>query len=109
MKIKRGDTVKVIAGDDKGKTGVVIQALPKENRVIVQGVNIVKKHRKPSQANPEGAIEEKEAPINVSNVALLLNPKSKAKKNIKAVRVGYDFDENGKKIRVHHKSGTKLG
>ena len=106
MKIKRGDTVKVIAGDDKGKTGVVITALPKENRVIVQGVNIVKKHRKPSQANPDGAIEEKEAPINVSNVALLMNPKSK--KNQKAVRVGYDFDEKGKKIRVHHKSGTKL-
>ena len=106
MKIKRGDTVKVIAGDDKGVTGVVIQVLPKEDRVIVQGVNIVKKHRKPSQANPDGAIEEKEAPINVSNVALLMNPKSK--KNQKAVRVGYDFDEKGKKIRVHHKSGTKL-
>ena len=106
MKIKRGDTVKVIAGDDKGKTGVVIQALPKENRVIVQGVNIVKKHRKPSQANPDGAIEEKEAPINVSNVALLMNPKSK--KNQKAVRVGYAVDENGKKYRVNHKTGTKL-
>ena len=106
MKIKRGDTVKVIAGDDKGVTGVVIQVLPKEDRVIVQGVNIVKKHRKPTQANPDGAIEEKEAPIHISNVALLMNPKSK--KNAKAVRVGYEFDENGKKYRVNHKTGTKL-
>ena len=104
MKIKRGDTVKVIAGDDKGATGVVLQVLPKENRVIVQGVNIVKKHRKPSQGNPEGAIEEKEAPIHVSNVALI-DPKSKKAK--KPVRVGYDF-ENGKKIRVCHKTGSKL-
>ena len=106
MKIKRGDTVKVIAGDDKGATGVVLQVLPKENRVIVQGVNIVKKHRKPSQANPDGAIEEKEAPISISNVAFLMNPKSK--KTQKAVRVGYAIDENGKKYRVNHKTGTKL-
>lgn len=106
MKIKRGDTVKVIAGDDKGTTGVVLKVLPKEDRVIVQGVNIVKKHRKPSQANPDGAIEEKEAPINISNVALLMNPKSK--KNQKAVRVGYKFDENGKKYRYSHKHETKL-
>ncbi len=106
MKIKRGDTVKVIAGDDKGAVGAVIKVLPKENRVIVQGVNIVKKHRKPSQANPDGAIEEKEAPISISNVAFLMNPKSK--KTQKAVRVGYEFDENGKKYRVNHKTGAKL-
>ena len=104
MKIKRGDNVKVIAGDDKGATGVVIKVFPKEERVLVQGVNIVKKHRKPSQANPDGAIEEKEAPIHISNVALI-DPKSKKAK--KPVRVGYDF-ENGKKIRVCHKTGSKL-
>jgi len=104
MKIKRGDNVKVIAGDDKGATGVVIKVFPKEERVLVQGVNIVKKHRKPSQANPDGAIEEKEAPIHISNVALI-DPKSKKAK--KPVRVGFDF-ENGKKIRVCHKTGSKL-
>ena len=104
MKIKRGDNVKVIAGDDKGATGVVIKVLPKEGRVIVQGVNIVKKHRKPSQSNPDGSIEEREAPIHISNVALI-DPKSKKAK--KPVRVGFDF-ENGKKIRVCHKTGSKL-
>ena len=107
MKIKRGDTVKVIAGDDKGATGVVIKVLPKENRVIVQGVNIVKKHRKPSQSNPDGSIEEKEAPIHISNVALVDPKTKKSKKAVKTVRVGFDF-ENGKKIRVCHKTGAKL-
>ena len=82
MKIKRGDTVKVIAGDDKGATGVVIQVLPKEDRVIVQGVNIVKKHRKPTQANPDGAIEEKESPAEVDNkIAELLKKEFIAKAN----------------------------
>lgn len=107
MKIKRGDNVKVIAGDDKGATGVVIKVLPKENRVIVQGVNIVKKHRKPSQSNPDGSIEEKEAPIHISNVALVDPKTKKSKKAVKTVRVGFDF-ENGKKIRVCHKTGAKL-
>lgn len=107
MKIKRGDTVKVIAGDDKGVTGVVIKVLPKEDRVIVQGVNIVKKHRKPSQSNPDGSIEEKEAPIHISNVALVDPKTKKSKKAVKTVRVGFDF-ENGKKIRVCHKTGAKL-
>ena len=107
MKIKRGDTVKVIAGDDKGATGVVIKVLPKENRVIVQGVNIVKKHRKPSQSNPDGSIEEKEAPIHISNVALVDPKTKKSKKAVKTVRVGFDF-ENGKKFRVCHKTGAKL-
>ena len=107
MKIKRGDNVKVIAGDDKGATGVVIKVLPKENRVIVQGVNIVKKHRKPSQSNPDGSIEEREAPIHISNVALVDPKTKKSKKAVKTVRVGFDF-ENGKKIRVCHKTGAKL-
>ena len=107
MKIKRGDNVKVIAGDDKGATGVVIKVLPKEGRVIVQGVNIVKKHRKPSQSNPDGSIEEREAPIHISNVALIDPKTKKSKKAVKTVRVGFDF-ENGKKIRVCHKTGAKL-
>ena len=106
MNFKKGDKVVVIAGKDKGKEGNILAVLRDENRVVVEGVNIVKKHRKPTQANPDGAIEEKEAPIHISNVALLMNPKSK--KNAKAVRVGYDFDDNGKKYRVNHKTGTKL-
>ena len=104
LSIKKGDTVVVLAGKDKGKTGNILAVSPKTNRVIVQNVNIVKKHRKPSQANPDGAIEEKEAPIHISNVALI-DPKSKKAK--KPVRVGFDF-ENGKKIRVCHKTGSKL-
>ena len=106
MKIKKGDKVRVISGADKGKEGIVQKVFPKLNRVVVENVNVHKKHRKPTQANPDGAIEEKEAPIHISNVALLMNPKSK--KNAKAVRVGYDFDDNGKKYRVNHKTGTKL-
>ena len=71
-KIKTGDTVKVIAGKDKGKTGEVLQVLAKEERVIVEGVNMVTKHVKPSQADPEGGIVNKEAPIDASNVMLVV-------------------------------------
>lgn len=70
MKIKKGDKVKVIAGDDKGVVGEVLHAMPRSNRVIVEGVNICKKHEKPSNANPDGGIVNKEMPINVSNVKL---------------------------------------
>ena len=80
MKIKKGDQVIVIAGDDKGKTGEVVKAMPSEGKVVVQGVNLVKRHTKPSQTTPGGIIT-KEAPINVSNVAIV-DPKSgKASKN----------------------------
>lgn len=74
MRIKTGDTVKVIAGKDKGKTGTVLRTLPKEDRVVVEGLNIAKKHVKPSQAG-QGGIEEFPAPIHVSNVKLV-DPKS---------------------------------
>lgn len=70
MKIKKGDKVKVIAGDDKGVVGEVLHAMPRSNRVIVEGVNICKKHEKPSNANPDGGIVNKEMPINASNVKL---------------------------------------
>ena len=72
MKIRVGDTVVVIAGKDKGKTGEVLQVLAKEERVIVEGVNMVTKHVKPSQADPEGGIVNKEAPIDASNVMLVV-------------------------------------
>lgn len=106
MKIRVGDTVVVIAGKDKGKTGEVLQVLAKEERVIVEGVNMVTKHVKPSQADPEGGIVNKEAPIHVSNVAFY-DSKSKS-----AVKLGYKVavDENGKKtkVRVNKKQVQKL-
>lgn len=98
MHIKKGDKVIVITGKDKGKTGTVIEALPKRDRVVVEGVNIVKKHQKPTQMNPEGGITESEAAIHVSNV-MLLDPKTN-----KPTRVGTKI-EDGKKVRVAKKSG----
>ena len=97
MRIKKGDTVKVIAGKDKGKTGTVLRTLPKEDRVVVEGLNIAKKHVKPSQAG-QGGIEEFPAPIHVSNVKLV-DPKSG-----EATRVGYRF-EDGKKVRFFKSTG----
>ncbi|HEX7063611.1 MAG TPA: 50S ribosomal protein L24 [Bacillales bacterium] len=101
MHVKKGDKIQVISGKDKGKQGVILQALPKKERVIVEGINIVKKHSKPSQANPQGGIVEQEAPIHVSNV-MPLDPKSN-----EPTRVGYQI-ENGKKVRIAKKSGQKL-
>ena len=98
MKIRTGDTVIVISGDDKGKTGKVLKALPKEDKVIVEGVNVNKKHVKPSQANPKGSIKEINLPIHVSNVALV-DPKTN-----KASKVGYK-NVDDKKVRVARKSG----
>ena len=98
MKILKGDKVIVIAGKDKGKTGDIQKVLPRTNRVVVEGVNLRKKHKKPTQNSPEGTIVEIYAPIDASNV-MLLNPKTN-----KAVRVGIKVvtDKNGKtkKIRV---------
>ena len=101
MKIRVGDKVQVIAGKDKGKQGEVLQVLRKENRVIVEGVNIVTKHIKPSQIDPEGGIVTKEAPIHASYVAIY---DSKAKT---VSKVKYEFVD-GKKVRVTKKSGTNL-
>ncbi|WP_033542789.1 50S ribosomal protein L24 [Planococcus sp. CAU13] len=101
MHVKKGDTVKVISGKDKGKTGVVLTAIPKKDRVIVEGINIIKKHTKPNQANPQGGIVSQEAAIHVSNV-MLLDPKSG-----EPTRVGYKI-EDGKKVRVAKKSGEKF-
>lgn len=101
MKIKVGDKVKVITGHYKGTIGEVKAVGQKSNKVIVKGVNIVKKHLKPSQANPDGGIEEREAPIHVSNVALY---DSKTKKTVK---VGYKV-EDGEKVRVNKKTGKEI-
>ncbi|MFS0820967.1 50S ribosomal protein L24 [Bacillus timonensis] len=101
MHVKKGDKVQVISGKDKGKQGVILESFPKKDRVIVEGVNIVKKHSKPSQANPQGGIISQEAPIHVSNV-MPLDPKSGT-----PTRVGYT-EVNGKKVRVAKKSGEVL-
>lgn len=101
MHVKKGDKVVVISGKDKGKQGIILEAYPKNNRVLVEGVNIVKKHSKPSQLNPQGGIISKEAAIHVSNV-MPLDPKSGT-----PTRVGYKV-EDGKKVRVATKSGESL-
>ncbi|HIY40080.1 MAG TPA: 50S ribosomal protein L24 [Candidatus Nocardiopsis merdipullorum] len=101
MKIKSGDEVIVLAGKDKGATGKVVKAMPREDRVIVEGVNLVKKHRK---ANPTGGqqseVVTKEAPIHVSNVAFA--------EGGKPTRIGYRFEEDGTKVRVSRRTGKDI-
>lgn len=101
LKIKSGDTVKVITGDHKGVDGKVLRVLREKNKAIVEGVNIVSKHVKPSANNPQGGIVKKEAPIHISNIALI-DPKSK-----EATKVSYKV-EDGKKVRVSKKSNQVL-
>ena len=101
MFVKTGDKVKVIAGKDKGKEGVVVKTLAAKDRVVVEGVNIVKKHQKPNNQYPQGGIVELEAPIHVSNVQLL-DPSTN-----EPTKIGYK-DEDGKKVRFAKKSGTTL-
>ena len=99
LHVRKGDRVKVIAGKDKGKEGEILRALPAKGRVVVEKVNIVKKAMRPTQANQQGGIIEKEAPIDISNVMYLHNGK--------ATRIGYKF-ENGKKVRVAKSTGEVL-
>lgn len=101
MKIKKGDQVVVLTGKDKGKKGEILKAIPTENRVVVSGINVVKKHTKPTQF-AAGGIEDKELSIHVSNVALV-DPKKGT-----ATRVGYKDLKDGKKVRVAKKSGETL-
>ncbi len=100
-KIKKGDTVVVLSGKDKGKTGEVTRSLPKDGKVIVQGVNVSTRHKKPSQTNPQGGLEKVEAPMHVSKVALA-DPKTG-----KATRVRFET-RDGKKVRVAVKSGEVI-
>ncbi|WP_062196939.1 50S ribosomal protein L24 [Massilibacterium senegalense] len=101
MHVKKGDKVMVISGKDKGKQGIILEAFPKKDRVVVEGVNIVKKHAKPSQVNPQGGIIETEAAIHVSNV-MPIDPKTG-----EPTRVGYQVVDD-KKVRVAKKSGETL-
>ncbi|MBR6664265.1 MAG: 50S ribosomal protein L24 [Lachnospiraceae bacterium] len=99
LKIKKGDNVKVIAGKDKGKEGKVLSVDVKNGKVMVEGVNMITKHAKPSQANPNGGIVQKEATIDISNVMLVVGGK--------ATRVGFEV-KDGKKVRVAKATGAVI-
>ena len=100
QKIKKGDHVVVLSGKDKGRTGDVVKAMPKEGKVIVSGVNVHARHRKPSQTNPQGGIERKEAPLHISKVAI-------ATADGKPSRVRFET-RDGKKVRVAAKTGELI-
>ncbi len=102
LKIKQGDEVVVLTGRDKGKKGEVLKVITEQRRVIVQGVNVVTKHQKPTQVSP-GGIQKKELSIHISNVAIA-DPKSG-----EATRVGYKTLKDGKKVRIARKSGEEIG
>ncbi len=101
QKIKKGDKVVILSGKDKGRTGEVVRAMPKDGKVIVSGINVHARHRKPSQINPQGGIERKEAPLHVSKVAIA-DPKSG-----EPTRVRFE-EREGKKVRVAVKSGELI-
>ncbi|NLT52015.1 MAG: 50S ribosomal protein L24 [Ignavibacteria bacterium] len=107
MKIRKDDTVKVVSGNSKGKTGKVLKVFPKTNRVIVEGVNIRKRHTKPNQANPQGGIIEKEAAIEVSNV-MILDRKKNEQTRIGAKIIIDDKTGKKKRERISKKSGEML-
>lgn len=100
LKIKKGDSVVVLSGKDKGKTGTVTKAMPKEAKVVVSGVNVATRHRKPTQANPQGGLERIEAPLHVSKVAI-------ATADGKPTRVRFEV-QDGQKVRVAVKTGEKI-
>ncbi|MEZ4387486.1 MAG: 50S ribosomal protein L24 [Candidatus Krumholzibacteriia bacterium] len=102
MRLKKGDLVHVISGNDKGKEGKILKVYPKTQRVIVEKINLIKRHTRPTQINPQGGIVEKEAPIHVSNV-MLVCPNTK-----KPTRVGKEILSDGSRARVSKRSGDML-
>jgi large subunit ribosomal protein L24 len=102
MKVKKGDRVVVLSGKDRGKRGEVIENLPREGRVVVRGVNIMTRHVKPSQADPQGGLKMVEAPLHVSKVALE-DPKTG-----KPTRVGFRINGDGTKVRIAKRSGEVI-
>lgn len=98
-KIKKGDTVVVRSGKDKGRTGTVLQVLPKDGKVVVSGVNVAARHRKPTQTNPQGGIDRREAPMAISKVGIAVDGKPS--------RVRFET-QDGKKVRVAVKGGEKI-
>lgn len=101
LKIKKGDTVKVIAGDDKGQQGKVLSVNVEKSRAIVEGINLISKHTKPNAANPQGGIVKKESTIHISNLMLVDNAGN-------ATRVGRKEDKNGDLVRYSKKSGEVI-
>ncbi|MGV8091021.1 MAG: 50S ribosomal protein L24 [Mangrovibacterium sp.] len=102
LHIKKGDTVVVIAGNDKNRQGKVLEVIREKSRAIVEGVNMIKKHTKPNSANPQGGIIEKEAPIHISNL-MLIDPKTESR-----TRIGRRLGDNGKLVRYSKKSGEEI-
>ena len=100
MKIKKGDNVQVITGNESGKTGRVIKVFPSKERIVVEGLNMVKKHTRPTQENPQGGIMEKEASMHISNVMLLIGGKP--------IKVGYKILKDGKKVRCAKSTGEVI-
>ena len=100
-KIKKGDSVVVLSGKDKGRTGTVLQVLPKGSKVVVDGLNVAARHRKPSQANPQGGIDRRPAPMHISKVAI-------ATADGKPTRVRFETGKDGSKVRVAVKTGEKI-
>ncbi len=101
LKIKAGDNVRIIAGDHKGNEGKIVRVLKDKNKAIIEGINMVSRHEKPSARNPQGGIVKKEAPIHISNLALI-DPKSG-----ETTRVGYET-KDGEKVRVSRKSNEVI-
>jgi large subunit ribosomal protein L24 len=102
LKIKKGDRVRVLSGKDRGKEGTVLRALPEEGKVIVEGVNTVKKHQKPTRVNQSGGIIDRDMPIDVSNVAVL------SPGDGRPTRIGYKVQADGTKVRVCRRTGAEL-
>ncbi len=102
MNVRKGDLIRVIAGRDKGKEGRIVRSIPREERVLVEKINLVKRHQKPNQEYAQGGIITKEAPIHVSNV-MLVCPSCK-----KATRVAHKFLDSGKKVRACKKCGAAI-
>ena len=100
MKIKKGDTVQIISGNDVGKSGRVIKVFPSKEKIIVEGFNMVKKHARPTQENPQGGIMEKEAAIHISNVMFVSGSQP--------TRIGYRILDDGKKVKFSKKSGEVI-
>ena len=100
MKIRKGDTVKVISGKDKGKEGVVSRVMPSDNKVIVDGINVAKKHQKPRRANEQGGVIERDMPIDASKVMLVHKGKT--------TRVGFKVNADGTKVRIARSSGEEV-
>jgi large subunit ribosomal protein L24 len=107
MKIRKNDNVMVISGNDKGKTGKVLKVFPQDSKVIVEGINLRKRHTKPSQRNPQGGIIEKEAPVNASNV-MLIDPKTNEPTRLGAQVILDDKTGKKKRARISIKSGEMV-